>query len=293
MDAKKISVNLYGGKSLFGGRETPLEADTIFCEMTDECSYYKSGKCLRHRAFMAPETCKYGFVSKARGYTSRASKYYGWKKERTDDPEYGKLAYPNTPVAVIGDWLYLWTKYVDVQEHKERDYYYIRRKTVCGYDISDPGFGQCYVFIPLAQATNELLYAIFSFQPKAMTGGVIKDYQEKHVPEMLQELRAVAPDIYERFVGEYPEYRKEPNYIGKTAYVDSLKPGTVFWIKDKGEWVYDGEYVTSCGKFHVGISSPWWDVGGGDADGVKIKVNPKMTFKVTDNSVVDENTRFA
>ena len=289
-NAKKISVHLYGGKGL--GRETPLEADTIFCEMTDNCSYYNAGKCLRHRAFMAPETCKYGWVRTEKGYTSRAAKYYEWKKVRTSDPEYGKMDYPNTYIAVIGDWLYLRTLYVDVQEHRDRERY-IRCQTVCGYDLSDPGFGQCFVFLPIDQVTNDLLYAIFSFHPYAMMGGLIKDYSEKHVPEMLQELRKVAPNIYEKFVSEYPEYRFEPNYIGKTAYVNSLKPGTVFRVDKKGEWLFDGEYVSSVGKIDIGFGSPWWSQGGALAEGVKIKVDPKMTFKVMDNNIVDENTRFA
>lgn len=42
----KICVGLYGGKSIFGGKETPLEGDTIYCECPDRCSLYKEGKCL-------------------------------------------------------------------------------------------------------------------------------------------------------------------------------------------------------------------------------------------------------
>lgn len=38
--------------------------------------------------------------------------------------------------------------------------------------------------------------------------------------------------------------------------------------------------------------SPWWLQEGVHSD-VKIKVNDKMTIEVNDNSIVDENTRFA
>lgn len=289
---KKISVNLYGGKGVFGGRETPLEAVSIFCDMSDRCSYYKTGKCLRHRAFLAPEYCKYGIAQTERGYTSRAAKYYDWKRRITSDPEYGKLNYPNTPVAVIGDYLYLRTDYADVREHKDDKCSYIRHATVEGYDIGDPGFGSCYVFIPLERATNPLLHAIFSYVPYSMMRDIITDYQNKKVPEMLQELHKVAPEIYDRFVSEYPEYRFEPNYVGKMAYVDSLKPGTVFEVKNRGKWLFDGEYVTVTGKVNISTGSPWWLQGGGTAECVKIKVNPQMTFEVLDNSVVDEDTRF-
>ena len=36
---KKINVDLYGGKGLFGGRETPLEAEEIFCDRFEQCTY--------------------------------------------------------------------------------------------------------------------------------------------------------------------------------------------------------------------------------------------------------------
>ncbi len=288
----KISISLYGGKGLLGGRETPLEADIIYCEMSEKCSYYSAGKCLRNRAFLKPEMCKYGRVERERGYTSRAAKYYEWKKRYTSDSVYSKLQYPNTPAAVIGDWLYLYTAYVSVTEHRE-DRLYPPGKVVNGFDISDPGFTLCSVFIPMTDATNELLYAIFSFRPRAMMGGIITEYQNKYVPEMLQEIHKVAPELYNRFVGEYPEYILEPNYIGKTVYVDSLKPGTVFRVEQRGEWMYDGEYVTAVGGIDVGLASPWWSQGGGLAEGVRIKVNPKMTFRVMENSIVDDDTRFA
>lgn len=41
----KINVNLYGGKSIFGGRETPLEAEMTYCDKYKNCSFYKQGKC--------------------------------------------------------------------------------------------------------------------------------------------------------------------------------------------------------------------------------------------------------
>lgn len=43
----KINVDLYGGKSIFGGRETPLEAEITYCDKYKVCSFYKKGKCFR------------------------------------------------------------------------------------------------------------------------------------------------------------------------------------------------------------------------------------------------------
>ena len=52
MSYEKINVMLYGGKSIFGGKETPIEADEIFCDRASECTFYKENKCLRCRAML-------------------------------------------------------------------------------------------------------------------------------------------------------------------------------------------------------------------------------------------------
>lgn len=54
----KININLYGGKSIFGGRETPLNADITYCDKYKECSFYKKGKCFC--AGRIGPNCKYG-----------------------------------------------------------------------------------------------------------------------------------------------------------------------------------------------------------------------------------------
>lgn len=285
---EKINVNLYGGKGLLGGKETPLEAEEIFCERPNECTFYKEGKCLRCRSFMAPWNCPFGKVNTIKGYTSRAAKYYNFKKKYTDDPVYSNLKYPSDYVAVMGDTLYIYTQYVDVRKRNEKDEKW--RKDINGYIIDNCGFGCNYVFMPLKDATNGLLYEIFSYRPTALMGGAIADWPKKRVPEILLGLKKYAPEIYSRFIGEYPEFVYEPDYVGKRAYVDSLKPGTVFTIKGV-KWVFDGEYVFSLQEIDIGSGSPWW-LQDGTKTSVKIKANPKMTFEVTDNSIIDDDVRF-
>lgn len=286
---QKINVNLYGGKGLFGGRETPLEADIIFCECPEKCTFYQNGKCLKCRAFMAPENCPYGSKSTVRGYTSRAAKYYDFRKRYETDPVYGKLKYPNEIVAVMGDTLYIYTSYVSVRKRTENDEKW--RKDTNGYIVGDCGFGGNYVFMPMESATNELLYKIFSYSPSSLMGGSIKSWKEERVPEILQELRKYAPDIHKRFVSEYPEYDVAPSYIGKMAFIDSLKPCTKFRYKN-AEWYFDGEYVESVEEIDIGSGSPWW-LQDGSKSRVRIKVTPKMQFKVEDNSIIDDDVRFA
>src|SRR5574344_1673195 len=174
----KINVDLYGGKSIFGGKESPLEADEIYCDRADRCSFYADGKCLRCRGFLAPK-CKFGSNSVIKGYTSRAAKYYDFKRKYEKDEFYNKLHYPSELAAVIGDCLYLNLKYTLVRKRTDKDEAW--EKDVNGYLISEVGFCGGSAFIPIADVTNELLYAIFSYKPCAIMGGIIKDYQSKVV----------------------------------------------------------------------------------------------------------------
>lgn len=283
---EKIHVSLFGGKNFLGGRETPLEADIIYCDKAASCSFYKNGNCLRCRS-LSP-SCKYGRNEIVKGYTSKAQKYYDFKKKYLKDEKYDKLKYPRSLVGKIDDVFFFNFMYVLVRQATEKDDPW--SKTVNGYIIKNAYFGiGNFLFIPSNCVTNEFLYNVFSFKPTSMIGDEISDYREKIVPEILQELKFLSPEIYEKFIFEHPDYIYEPNYIGKRAYIYSLKKGTKFQIGSV-TWIYDGEYVET-ENCNIGLSSPWFlqDVSYGF---VKIKVNDKMTIEVKDNSIVDKDTKF-
>ena len=56
---KKINVGIYGGKSIFGVREVPRRAETIYCDRCDLCSLYKKRQCLNVTSPFSTY-CKYG-----------------------------------------------------------------------------------------------------------------------------------------------------------------------------------------------------------------------------------------
>lgn len=281
---EKINVNLYGGKGLFGGRETPLEADIIYCDRTDQCTYYKENKCLRCRSFLSP-TCKFGSSSVVKGYTSRARKYFSFKRQYTEDTLYNKLKYPNELAAIMGDTLFMNLKYTSVYKRTETTDKW--HKDVEGYIITDKGFGTCEVFIPLKEVTNTLLHAIFSFTPHTlMRDGIIREYQLAVVPDIIHTLKKIAPDIYHDFITAYPEYDTTPNYVGKYAYIKTMVDGSElednhgnkFILKDNK--LYCEEYRLSFVPFKAGIAR------------MEIDVTDKMTYKITNNNQCDENTKF-
>lgn len=75
------------------------------------------------------------------------------------------------------------------------------------------------------------------------------------------------------------------NRVGKTAYIYSLVDGSIL-ATDRGTFVKKGEYLTGTYK------SSFLPFGANVAD-LKIKITEKMTYKIDDNSQVNENTVFA
>ncbi|MCK9577683.1 MAG: hypothetical protein M0R51_17385 [Clostridia bacterium] len=278
----KINVNLYGGKSIFGGKESPLEADEIYCDCADKCSFYAEGKCLRCRSFLAP-TCKFGSNSINKGYTRRAAKYYDFKRKYQKDEYYNKLHYPSELAAMIDDYLYLNLKYTLVRKRTEKDDAW--RNDVNGYLISEVGFCSGDVFFPLSDVTNELLHAIFSYKPCAMMGGVIQKYQSKVVPDVLMSLKKCAPKIYTNFILEYPQYDLKPDYVGKYAYIKTMVDGSVLTDCHGNNFTLkDGKLIGE--KIKLGFT-PF----NGVMDCV-VEVADSKTYEVNNNSQCDENTRF-
>ncbi len=289
---KKICVNLYGGKGVFGGKESPLQADIIYCDRADECSFYKAGKCLECR-MLFHRGCEFGKTEKVQGYTSKAAKYYDFKKKWQSDPLYNKCDFPAKRVGLLRDVLYLNLSYVNVRKYNpEIDKPYKTR--IDGYVVDGPGLfgGPHYVFIPVDDLTDELLYKIITYVPY---GGFeyqrMDAYQKEVVPDIALGLRSVVPDLWNRFVEKHPELDIAPNYVGKKAFINSLKPGTTFEDDKKRKWVYDGAYVRSLGEISIGFYSPWL-MQDAEKTFVEFKVNEKMTFTVMDNGIVDDDTKF-
>lgn len=286
----KINVNLYGGKSLFGGKESPLEADTIFCDRYEECSFYKQGKCLNCRAFLCPR-CKFGCINTIKGYTSRAAKYYTFKKEYTDDEKYNKLSYPSDVFGIIGKTIVMKIPYVYIVKKTEVKNTASYRKCVGDYFIDDPGFcSNNTLFMDMEDLTDELLFAILSFRPRAMMGGIITEYQSKVVPDIVTNLKKIIPDFMGEFLTNHPEYDLSPIYVDRYVYMYSLVDGAKIQDCHNTVYIFDKknmQLICDCSTYKG------WDFFGGKPNTLTIPVTDKMTIKVTDKCQCDENTVFA
>ena len=150
--------------------------------------------------------------------------------------------------------------------------------------FSNDGF-----WIEKDKLTIDLLHKLLSFKPEAMFGGTITYYKEEIVPEFLLQLMKVDNELYNKLINKYKEYDMISNYVGKEAYINSLKEGTeITDITDKYcKFIYDGKYLT-CKDYTEMCFIPFNE----DTIELRIKVPDDMICKIIDNSQVDKNTEF-
>lgn len=280
---EKICVGLYGGKSIFKGKEVPLQGDTIYCECPDKCSLYKERKCLcvRHLGIR----CPHGAVITEKGYTSRAKKYGTFRQKYISDETYAKLKSPlYNRFAIVGDNYWFSTGYVRARKAKESD---SLREVISGYVLRS-SIGISEFCIPIADMNIQLLNAILSYSPRNIFGESLEKYYLEYVADILKEMQGIAPELYQELTEKYPEYKSEkyiPNYVGKYAYIRTLRDGCT--IRDgHGNVGILKDRKIYCDNFK-GIV-PF----GGESASVVIKLRENSTIKITDNSQVCEGTIF-
>lgn len=270
----KINIALYGGKSIFGGREAPLQADIVYCDKYNKCSFYKDGKCFS--AGRWKQNCKFGRKQTETGYTSKAKKYYDFRKKYDDDKYKNKLEEPNCTIGKIEDVFVLNIGYL----YQDKDTGEYRIETSWGRAE--------LVYIEEKEFTNSLIKMICDGKPKTIFDDKeIKKYQEKIVPTFLYELKNKFNNIYERFVEEYPECLKiEMNFKGKEAYIYSLREGIE--LKDYKNRIWIKEQDTLLCKNDNSAFLPFQC----KVTETRIKITEDMIYEIKDNSEVDEYTKF-
>lgn len=202
MNDNCICAHLYGD----GRRDCRLRAEYIRCNRAEECSAYKNGKCFCVTTLFGVR-CPNGEITIVDGGTKRSKAFLRVQKEARTNPAYGKLNYPSTNLITrIGEDAFLTVSYTWLEEF--------------GGEIrcDDPHFGTNKLYISADKLTPENIKRICDFIPRAIMGGVIRDYQEKTVPMFLHQLQALFPEKYAGFQETYPDYKiKAPDWRGRRA----------------------------------------------------------------------------
>lgn len=268
----KINVNLYGGKSIFKGvKEMPLEAEITYCDKCEKCSFYKNRTCFSAGRWKV--NCKFGEKEIIKGYTSRATKYYDFQRTYKNDEKYNLLKEPSQTIGIIDGIVILNLRYIKIIEDIKVE------EDVC--------FGKDdLVYIPLNKFNNNIIKQICDIKPRTLfDDGYIRTYHEKIIPRFLYELKSDFKDIYDNFINEYPEYNKKFNFVGRKAYINSLRDGLEINSKTN-KWKISKGYI---------ICEKWHDIYPFDAryGEVKIEITDDLICEITNNEQVDENTKFA
>lgn len=280
---EKINVMLYGGFD----KKSKDRAEIVMCDRCDNCSLYKKNQCLNVTTAFS-KSCKFGKVNRVDGYTQRAMKRYEFDAKYKSDECYGKLSHPTDWRVAVLDDVVAFNLTFAICDKKRYNYTWNKLEESETYNVRECGFSTgTYSYIPLEELTSEILNKILSYIPRAMFDhNEIKDYHKKIVPNILFELSKLLPDVYEKLVADYPEYKDiAPNFVGKKALIKSLADGIT--LKDSnGTFIKEGDYLVSeCWK------SCFLPFRSKQAE-VKIKITDDMYYEITNNSQVDENTEF-
>ena len=92
-------------------------------------------------------------------------------------------------------------------------------------------------------------------------------------------------DIFKEFINKYPEYDKEINYVGRKAYISTLNNGSELKDCHSNIWIIEGDEIV-CYKWKT------WLPFEGKPTETRIKITDVMYCKITDNSQVNEHTKF-
>lgn len=204
---------------------------------------------------------------------------------------YNALEYPETSYfGIIGNAYWFNLKYVHVIKATENDEKHFTRCLIrCGYIISTSS-ARSFFHIPIEDVNLDLLHEILSYRPRTIFDcKEITGYQGKIVPHIINSMKKTAPELYSALTEKYPEYieyKYTPDYVGMCAYTKTLKNGSV--IRD----CHGNEGVLKDGKIYCENFAKGFVPFNGESATVVVELDDKSVYKITDNSQVDENTKF-
>lgn len=263
-----------------GIKNEKQRCEILYCNACERCELYKKNQCLNSRGFFGGLNvhCPHSRCVVEKGYTPKAKSYASWfagKAKQYGDDLVDKLATQNTKLAIVGG-----------------DYVYLPYKHLKNFVNQIEGIIAEH-FLKLEDFTTEKICEIVTFIPRASFDyAEIKTYQEKEVPRFIWHLKERFPDMYERFLSEYPQYReifeeKEADYVGRTAKVATLRQGSVIKDCHSNKWMVTGNQIV-CDRCDTSLMIPF----GKDPVRIVMDITDDMTVKITNNSMVDENTIF-
>ena len=283
---KVIDVKLYGGKGIFGGKETPLEAQITECDKFDVCSLYKNGQCRKLRG--RKNNCEHGKGSIVKGYTSRAAKYHEFKTKWKSHEKYNALKETFSYFDII-DGIFsmrttlIMTKPQENQLNSWDDFADGISFRTC-WNRDDENTYRDGFKIKVEKITINHLNVIYNLKPKALFDDAEISYYKK---EFLRDLTVFLKDNLPLLYAEYDDNYGFPivNYIGKKALLKTINKGEIIVGNHKATW--DGTNIVVKGD------SPIWAMFKKIEEVTTIvKPTDNYEIEITNNNQVNDSTIF-
>ncbi len=275
-------------------RKDKAEVQVVLCGRPDDCDLLKRGECT-WRASFGWHACPYGHYHKYEGFTPKARAYATWINEQKK--KYEGIPYikeHSEVLASVGDYVFLPYTHMDMAD--------------VGWIQKDTGlFGKGCAFLKKELFTPETILKLINFRPQAMMGGEISSYQQESIPKFVKHLQEKCPDLLKEaerleikkalnlgktneenhfFKSRIRRILEEYSYKGRKAILQTLTPNIGKFVDiHKGEWLWDGEYLTSLNSHASFMLVDKFDE-------IKIKPKPRITVTITEDSQVNDKTEF-
>lgn len=280
-ETKIVHANVYDpSTSIFKvSKSTPAEYQIIECSL-EQCPLRDAGTCAVRGGIFCGK-CPYGWMRTVTGPTRRAASFGTFirgARERFKGVPFLKA--PPNRLAFVGDYAYL-------------PYTHMSMCMDVPFLAHGGAFRTDIPFIHKDDWTIENVLKLVRFRPEALLGGEITDYQRKMVPLFVQHIRELDPPMFAKLAEEIPSYDVAPNYVGRSAYLNTLRHGISINANVHKDypvcWHWDGEKLTTKSQ-HV-YSSTWGGKMTGDVTTVVVP-DDTCVAKIESNDWVTPETKF-
>ena len=262
-----INITMFGGKGIFGGRETRKEVVISRCAFADDCEALKAGRCASRNPRL--ESCVNMENQTIQGYTSRSMKHREFVSKWTTHEKYNAVKEGLKRFEHIGNNLIrIELPHINIEKALNGEK---------GYSALDAG--EDY-YVKKEKFDVESLKRIMESYSVPLMGGRLDNKEEKE--EMLLAIKEVNRELYDQYMNETGTVI---DYRGKLAYLNTLKPN----IHLTHGWFWDGVYMIKKERNSVDCR-----VVQGFAYGTEIKFKPDSdsVIEIKSNDWVDDNTKF-
>lgn len=270
---KEIYSGIYGGFK----KTAVKDLVTITCGRSDECSLYKAGKCACLPQLFTPD-CPFGKMSRTRGYSERAAKYFDWEKRIKSRDSYGKAMRASKYIAKIGDAI-MSDMYCGIFWDKEKSRWQ-------GPMMFSPKYP---TILTISELSPEKLYSLYQYRPYTVFDHApVRDW-EKERADWFTKLNDIFPELVQAFKNQYPEIGLAFTHVGRYAYLKTLVDGSVIQDDSKIEWIFDKKSMTIRNdKFRPEYRSIFRDKN--VTAKIESPVTDQMICKVLSDDWVDQDT---